>query len=231
MKKQTKSTSNALFDLFFPPTCSGCGNLLNQSERCICSICRASLPKTNWANREGNALEKVFYGRVDVYRATSFLYFRKSSMVQSFLHNLKYNSQKELGVILGILFSADLKKAPWVKEVEAVMPIPLHPKKLKLRGYNQSAMLSYGISKGLKIEHEVSSLKRIKFTETQTKKDRVSRQLNVKNAFECNEFNYSSILLVDDVTTTGATFESAITAIKKANPNCKINVATLAIAE
>ena len=231
LKKQVKSTSNALIDLFFPPTCSGCGNPLNQKESCICSFCRTTLPKTNWQNLKSNPLEKMFYGRVEVQRATSFLFFRKSSMVQSFLHNLKYNSQKELGVILGFHFSSDLKKATWINEVEAVIPIPLHPKKLKLRGYNQSALLSLGIAKGLKIKHEVKFLKRIKFTETQTKKDRTSRQLNVKGAFGCKEFHYKCILLVDDVTTTGATFESAIIAIKKANPNCKINVATLAIAE
>ncbi|MFY0674377.1 MAG: ComF family protein [Bacteroidia bacterium] len=231
MKKRSKSISNALFDLFFPPICYGCGNALNQNERCICSYCQTSLPKTNWQNRMANPLEKVFYGRVEVNRATSFLHFRKNSIVQSFLHNLKYNSQKELGVVLGLYFASDLKKASWVTDIEAVIPIPLHYRKLKTRGYNQSALLSYGIAKGLKIKHELKALQRVRFTETQTKKDRFSRQENVKGAFKCKQFKYQNVLLVDDVTTTGATFESAIAAIKTANPSCKINVATLAIAE
>ena len=112
-----------------------------------------------------------------------------------------------------------------------MVPVPLHPKKLKIRGYNQAALIGLGISKGLKIPMDTKSLKRVKHTETQTKKDRASRQKNVKDAFMCKSLNIKNILLIDDVTTTGATFESAAMAILSTNPSCKINIATLAVAE
>lgn len=229
-KKQSNSFIGAFFELFFPRTCNGCTNALNSNERAICSDCRINLPKTNWHNYKDNPLEKVFYGRVKVERATSFLFFEKDSIVQSFLHNLKYRNQKELGVLLGLYFGNDLKKANWIKDVDAVLPIPLHPKKLKLRGYNQSNLLGMGLSKSLKIPLESRLLKRIKNTDTQTRKNRLERQINLNQAFKCETTNFNSVLLVDDVSTTGATFESAINAIINSNPHCRIYVATLAMA-
>ncbi|MGB0431401.1 MAG: ComF family protein [Bacteroidia bacterium] len=231
MKKLVLDATNAVINLLFPETCCGCENILNSNEKNICAICLATLPKTNWQNFKGNPLEKIFYARVPLNRATSFLHFRKDSITQNFLHNLKYNSQKQLGVMLGYYFAYDLKKAVWANQIDAIIPIPLHPKKLKIRGYNQSTMLCIGISKGLKTSMDIKSLKRVKFTETQTKKDRAARQKNVSGAFTCKPFEYKNILLVDDVTTTGATFESAANALLKSNPNCKINIATLAAAE
>ena len=221
---------HSFIDLFFPRSCNGCGNILSAREKVICGTCKLNLPKTSWQNFKGNPLEKTFYGRVEVERATSFLFFEKGGVVQNYLHNLKYKGQKQLGVILGIYFGNDLLKSKWIKNIDLIVPIPLHSKKLKLRGYNQSTMLAIGMAKALKVPYSNKLLTRVRHTETQTLKDRFERQLNVKQAFKCEQTSSENILIVDDVSTTGATFESAIQSIKKANPTCTIYVATLAIA-
>lgn len=147
------------------------------------------------------------------------------------MHHLKYRNQTELGYWLGYQMGIELKKTEWVSNIDVVVPIPLHPSKLKLRGYNQSECLSEGLAHGLKKKHDFTSLQRVKNTETQTRKSRFQRQLNLKNAFSCGSIKAQNLILIDDVMTTGATFEAAASAIKKSNPNCQINIVSLAIAD
>jgi len=111
MKKQSKGSElrEIILDLFYPRSCCGCGNILLHNERSICLDCRLSLPLTYWHQMEGNPLEKVFYARVQVQRATAFLFFKKDSIAQNLLHQLKYNSQKELGVLLGLYFGKEIR--------------------------------------------------------------------------------------------------------------------------
>lgn len=218
-------------DLLFPRSCSGCENILLHHENLICTHCQVELPKTNWHQYPDNPVRKIFYGRCKSDHSTSFLHFRKGSMVQQILHGIKYKGQQELGEYMGYLFGLDLLAAPWVEKLEAIVPIPLHDKKLKTRGYNQSTVLSAGLSKALKVPLDNHSFSRSKFTESQTRKDRLERQLNLSQAFSCQSFQYKHILLVDDVITTGATIESAVNSIHQVNPDCQINIASLAIAE
>ncbi|MBI1183708.1 ComF family protein [bacterium] len=229
-RKDLPALKEILLDLIFPRSCCGCGTLLLGKERCVCLSCRLTLPYTQWHSLSPNKLEKMFYGRCEIEHATSFLYFMKDTAVQSLLHHLKYRSQKELGVLLGIWFGRALKTCDWANHVDAVLPVPLHPKKFKKRGYNQSALLAIGLAKGLETRTDFKSLKRIRFTETQTRKDRFSRQMNVKGAFLCKPMKHKSVIVIDDVSTTGATLESSVEAIKKNNPDCKINICTLATA-
>ncbi|MBI3143531.1 MAG: ComF family protein [Bacteroidetes bacterium] len=220
----------AFVDILLPRSCCGCGTGLLAQERCVCATCRLGLPLTNWPDHLTNELEKTLLGRVPIGPSTAFLYFKKHSVVQRLLHHLKYKGQKELGVILGIWFGYSLLRKPWADKVGCILPVPLHPKKLKKRGYNQSGLLSMGLSKSMGIPYDFQTLRRTKYTLTQTKMDRYERQENVKDAFECGAMAHEHVLLVDDVVTTGATLESAILAIIKANPNCTVHVASLAMA-
>lgn len=230
-KSGEKTLIHHFVDLLFPRSCSGCENILLHNENLICTHCTVDLPKTNWHQYPENPVRKIFYGRCKTGQVTSFLHFRKGSLVQNILHCIKYKGQQELGEHIGHLFGQDIRNEDWVKSVDAIIPIPLHRKKEKLRGYNQSELLGKGLARAMQVPIDTTSFTRYKFTESQTMKDRLERQLNLDRAFFCEKFSFKSILVVDDVITTGATIESAVNCIQEANPDCQINIASLAIAE
>lgn len=219
-----------LFNLFFPHLCVCCGRVLNKQEYLICEYCKFDLPYTNYHTVTDNPIEQRFWGRVDIERATSLLFFSKGSKVQSIIHHLKYDNYPEVGVLLGRM--AALMCSSFFHDVDCLVPVPLHLKKMKKRGYNQSSMICSGISDVLLIE-QVSDLKRTVNANSQTKKSKIERYMNAIDNFEfSNSDSYSgkNIALIDDVITTGATLESCVMTIKKAQPKVKISVFTLCCA-
>ncbi len=222
-----------LIQLFFPDLCIICGNKLYTSEKFICLECLADLPKTNFYNESGNIVEQLFWGRVQIESATSFFFFRKGSKYQKILHFLKYKGLKEVGFEIGINYGFELQKNSHYASVDFIVPVPLHPKKLKQRGYNQSEWIARGISKVLHKPVESKNLVRKVYTSTQTRKTRFERWQNVEDIFKVSDpeiFKGKHILLIDDVVTTGATLEACVVAVQKAQ-NTKISIATLAYAE
>ena len=132
-------------------------------------------------------------------------------MVQGLIHELKYNGRKELGACLGRWYGHDLKSSDLFAGVDAVVPVPLHPRKMRKRGYNQSAWIAKGLAESLGIPCLEDALLRVKYTETQTRKSRYARWENVKDIFAVNPKNKlvgKHVLLVDDIITTGATIEA-----------------------
>ena len=193
--------------LFFPEICYACGDSLVQSESLICATCLHQLPFTNYHLEPDNKLAKQFWGRVNIKSATAFLYFNKGGKVQNLMHQLKYNNQPQIGILLGNLYAKHLIASHKFENINAIIPVPLHPKKQKKRGYNQSEKFGIGLSKSLGIKLE-NLLVREKFTDTQTKKSRLQRLDNVEEVFAIRkgeEISGLRILLVDDVITTGAT--------------------------
>jgi len=171
------------------------------------------LPKTNFHNDHNNAVCQLFWGRAEVKMATAFLFFTKSGRVQHLIHQLKYSKKPEIGVYLGKLFGKDLLKSPNFQQIDVIIPVPLHPKRTKVRGYNQSEKIADGLSQTMKIPVDTTSFVRRTNTETQTRKNRFSRWENVKEVFSVEDENAlknKHILLVDDVITTGATIEGCI---------------------
>jgi ComF family protein len=224
--------SNDLFNLLFPNTCQACGRALVKHEQVLCFSCLYKLPKTGFHLHPENPVSRVFWGRVDLHAATSFLFFSKGGNVQHLIHSLKYKGSRETGVYLGKLLGTDLQKSELFSSVELVIPVPLHPKKQHKRGFNQSERIGEGIGRAMKIPLLNDKLIRIIHTSTQTKKTRESRWDNVKNAFsvqETSDLENKHILLVDDVLTTGATLESCSRQLLKI-PGVRVSVATLAYA-
>jgi len=219
-----------LLNLLYPLQCLACRKKLHQNECLICLDCLFHLPRTNFHNDPNNAVSQLFWGRADVKMATAFLFFTKSGRVQHLIHQLKYSQKPEIGVYLGKLFGRDLSKSPDFRGIDVIVPVPLHPKRAKLRGYNQSEKIACGLSQTMKIPLDSTSFVRRTHTETQTRKNRFSRWENVKEVFEVsnkNALRNKHILLVDDVITTGATVEGCIrklTAIEGA----RVSVAGLA---
>jgi ComF family protein len=223
---------NDFISLFFPITCPACGYNLFSNEKVICTKCLYHLPKTNFHMDKDNPVSKVFWGRVNIEFATAMFFYRKGGKVQQLIHQLKYKGHKEIGIILGELYGSELQTTDNFKEIDLIIPIPLHRKKLIKRGFNQSEVFAKGLSKSMKKEVDTNSVIRTVATSTQTRKSRYKRWENVNEIFEVknpDKLTGKHILLVDDVITTGATMEACVQVILQA-PGTKVSVASIGFA-
>lgn len=218
---------NTLVGLIFPNLCVGCNGVLLAAEQHICTHCIENFPETKFHTLPENQLEKAFWGRVKLEQAFSFLIFRKQGIVQKILHELKYSNNPKLGIMLGQLYGSKLKESGI--HFDAILAIPLHDKKLKLRGYNQSDCFAQGLAQSLQCAHLTNVVIRKKYTETQTRKGRFDRWLNVGDVFDIQSpelISNKRVLLVDDVITTGATIEACAHSILSHTPH--LSVASIA---
>lgn len=210
--------------------CFGCTAQLSGGEHLLCTVCRHDLPLTDYDFNKENAVDRIFYGRVPVEKAASFLYFSKQGIVKNLLHYLKYKNQQDLGDFIGNWFGMKIanKDAP---NIDIVIPVPLHPKKLKKRGYNQVELFGKQLSSHFDAEYRNDILVKTQNTKTQTKKNRLARWKNSQDLFiikQSKGLGNKNFLLVDDVITTGATIEACASALLQI-PKAKIYVATMAV--
>lgn len=224
---------NDFFNLIFPDCCYGCQGVLLEGEHKICTHCRANLPFTNFHkhNPQDNPVTQKFFGKIPIHYGLAFLQFSKSGKVQKILHQIKYQNQPELALMLGKWYGYELSEHQ-IKDFDYILPVPLHPSKLKIRGYNQSDFFAEGLSQQLFIDWSNKLLLRNTATSTQTKKSRLERWKNVENVFELNkpeEIEGKSVLLVDDVVTTGSTLEACAKVLLAAQAK-SISVAAIALA-
>ena len=222
---------NDFIRLLFPETCVTCGVSLFFNEKSICTFCLQQLPKTNFHKLYDNPVKKVFEGRVIVEKAFSYLFFKKGSKTQQILHQLKYKNKEILGIELGMMYGKDLI-SDGKNNFDLILPVPLHPTKMAKRGYNQSAAFARGMANTLSINMDEKNVIRIKNTETQTKKSRLERWLNVSEVFKVNnptKLQNKHVLIVDDVITTGATIEAMAKTLHAAGCS-KISIASIACA-
>ena len=213
--------------------CISCGNVLMQSERFLCLHCLYNLPETRYHEFDESPVTQLFMGRVSVENVGAFLFYKKGNHTQKILHNLKYYGLKEIGVFLGNIYGKQLAQHPKWQDIDIIIPIPLHKKKEKKRGYNQSEWIAKGLSAGMQVPYNTRLLIRSEFTETQTKKSRFHRWENVKDVFHITDMKAlenKHILLCDDVLTTGATLEAAIQKLAGIS-GVKVSVVTLATAQ
>ncbi len=216
--------------LFFPHICVGCGSDLLEKDQTVCLHCYSNLPETGFSTHPGNPIEKIFYGRLEVNMAAAGYYFTKSSVLQRLIHQLKYNGNQDVGRQLGQWLGLQLKNSGRFNNMDALIPLPLFPDKEKMRGYNQAAVLCEGISEIIKVPMLKDIVLRKRYTDTQTKKGRSERWVNVDGSFEISDSSQlqnKHVLLVDDVITTGATLEACGYAIKETEA-VKLSIATLA---
>lgn len=221
------------FSLVYPRSCEACGNSLFRHEQWLCNYCLLNLPKSHFHTEPGNVLEQVFYGRAPVERAASYYLFEKSGRVQQLLHSIKYRGNKELARQLGMLYAESLKETKAFSEADYLIPVPLHPKKQKQRGFNQSAEFARGLGDVLRVPLLENELIRTGFTSTQTRKQKFDRWENVKDVFSVRNpelLKGKKVVLVDDVITTGATIDACCQALGKAG-GTRISVLSLAYAK
>lgn len=202
---------HGIVELIFPRNCCCCGSDVLGEGNGICARCLNELPNTGFVNCPGNAVEKIFWGRLDITHAASASYFTKQSVVQEILHYVKYKSGKEAGLQLGRWMGYRLKECEWLSEIDYLLPMPLHPKRKQERGYNQCDLLCAGISAVTGIRQIPGLLVRREATSSQTKQHRSERWKNMQGVFEVGGrdlIQNRHVLLVDDVITTGATLEA-----------------------
>ena len=223
---------NELANLFYPNHCLLCGNPLVRNEQLLCIHCHCSLPRTNYHINKGNQAHDLFTGYAQVNEVTGFLFFEKEGITQKLIHALKYKGQKELAALLGRTAALELKEGGIYASIDTIMPIPLHPKKEKRRGYNQSEWIAKGIASVYGCNIETKRLKRTTDTQSQTLKSVYDRHVNVEKIFKLTDpehFYGKHILLIDDVITTGATVSSCIDAFISI-PDITISIFSLSIA-
>ncbi len=228
-----KQWGHDLIGLLFPNLCNACGIPLFQNEPIICTKCLYDLPFTDYHLHAGNRVAKQLWGRLPINAAMAMLYFRKGGKVQNLIHNLKYNNKTDVGVFLGNLLGDRLKTSGAYQEIDLIIPVPLHHKKLRKRGYNQSTYIAQGVAEKMEIPFTETQLIRHVETDSQTKKNRYNRYENMQSVFSVTnpkEILNKRILLIDDVITTGATLEAcAVTLLE--NGAGQVSISTLAFAE
>ncbi len=206
-----KSFFEDFLNLIYPRTCAACGNTLFRHEEVLCSHCIIHLPKTFYHSDEENPLFMLFWGKIPLEMIAAFYFYNKGSKVQNLIHQLKYKNRPDIGIFLGKRYGNYLKKSAQFFSIDLIIPVPLHHKKMKSRGYNQAEMFAQGLSATMDIPYNTTILVRSTATETQTKKSKEERWENVKGKFTiANEelLKGKHILLVDDVITTGSTMEA-----------------------
>lgn len=228
-----KESIGSFVSLFFPHCCVVCGSLLAKGERCICTACNIRLPRTDYHLQKENPVEQMFWGKIELVKATSFFFYKKGSDFRRILHLLKYGGRKDVGEAMGRYMACELLPSGFFEGIDVIVPVPLHRKKQRMRGYNQSECIAQGISAVTQIPLDIKCISRNKNTATQTRKSTVERWDNVDSIFTLCDSHLlvgKHVLIVDDVLTTGATVVSCASAFNGVD-GIRVSVLTLAKAE
>jgi len=224
---------NDFFQLFFPKLCVTCSSSLLQSEEIICTHCRHDLPIITYQDFRTNKIANSFAGRIPIEMASSFLFYRRTGKTKELIHSLKYKGNQKVGEFFGNWFGFELKNSNYFNEINAIIPVPLHPKKLKSRGYNQLTTFGIALATQLSTKYTPGVLVRTSVAATQTFKQRFERFNDGESKFNLTNtetFQRQHVLLIDDVITTGATLEACCKELLK-TPNIKISIVTIAYTE
>ena len=227
LRNQIKIVTNSILDIAYPNNCVICENDLKLSEQHMCLSCLYDLPYLEHSIQSQEKLDKLFWGRADVQRTYTLFDYQKGNKVQDILHLIKYQNKTKLATFFGTKLAEQVEKK---SGIDYILPVPLHPKKLKLRGFNQSTLLAKGLHEGLNIPIRESFMKRVVHSDSQTTVSKFERWNNVKNIFSVpnpSKLKNRHVLLVDDVLTTGATIEACLKQLLQIE-GCKVSVATLA---
>lgn len=225
---------NSFISLFFPNICLVCRKKLTKNDiickKCIndfarletnkCLLCREN-PAENGICQSCRT-EFQFDGVVSV--------FKFNEVIQSLIHNLKYNEFKKIGIFLGEFLADKLSNYDFISKIDYIIPVPLHKVKKRERGFNQSDIIAKALSDKLNIKLGNHIVKRAKYTKTQTRLTKKEREINVRNAFKIKshkDVKNKNFLIVDDVITTGSTMKSIALLLKEYYAN-QVYVASIA---
>ena len=218
---------SSLLNLVFPKLCVCCGGVLMEAEENICLTCLYTLPRSLEKNFEDNKVMDIFLGRVRLEKAFSWCHFEKETSVQNILHHIKYKDKDNFARQMGEIMASEIPD--FFTGIDAIVPVPLHPKKERMRGYNQSVEIAKGVQKVVGLPIFSQLLERTRFSETQTHKNKEERWKNTEGLFSLapnDGFEGKHLLLVDDVLTTGSTAIACLKCLEQI-PNVKLSFLSL----
>lgn len=223
---------SSLINLLFPRCCTVCGSPLVRGEDFLCTSCLLNLPRTNYHLLSENPVERLFWGQITLVRATSYFYYYRGSEMRKIIHEMKYGGKKEIGEVMGRNMAAELQQSNFFDDIDLLIPIALHSKRQRMRGYNQSEWIAKGVASVTDLPIDIDAVKRVKHVETQTQKTPFERWENVQQIFQLQypeRLEGKHVLVIDDVVTTGAT---ALAFIESFAPlkDTKVSLLTLAVA-
>jgi ComF family protein len=232
MLSTIKSYINSFSHLLYPHNCEGCGTDVLNDDSYLCAKCLHDMPVTGFVANANNPVEQIFYGRLKIEVAASGFYFHKDGLVQHLVTQLKYKNHQDMGIYLGKLIGHQLSATDRFDDVDVLVSLPLNDRKEAKRGYNQSTLICEGISQTWPKPICTDAVERTIFTQSQTNKNRIDRWQNMEGVFalaNADSIAGKHVLLVDDITTTGATLEACGYEILQA-PNTKLSIITVAFA-
>ena len=168
---------------------------------------------------EGNDVEKMFWGRINIRRASAYMLYHPGADSRLVVLGIKYFNKPKTGQLFGRIMAAELNPTDFFKGIDVIVPIPLAKEKQRKRGYNQSEQIAIGISEVTKLPIESTAVERVISNPSQTGLHGIERTKNVEGIFSLvrpESLRGKHILLVDDVITTGATLISCAKEIEKA---------------
>ena len=225
-----KDIASDFLGLFYPELCLSCRKQLVRGEDFLCTECLIAIARTDFHLRRDNSLEQAFWGRCNIERAAAFSVYNRGSRVRTLIHMMKYRGRKDLGISLGKLYGSYLKESTFMSDIDFMVPVPLHPSRLRSRGYNQSEFIASGLSEATGVPVLTDILKRVAKASSQTKSGRYERWENVGGVFAVSKPGRISgrhILVVDDVITTGSTMEACVNAL---HDSAAVRVSVIALA-
>jgi len=223
-----------LINWLFPHYCPVCGNRLPIEEQVMCKSCLNKMPRTRYATWIDNRMARQFWGKFPVERAAAWFFYSRESPYAYMIHLFKYSSRKQLAFDIGQLMAREMQQTNFFCGIDCIIPVPLHPKKQRQRGYNQSELLARGVAKAICLPVVCDAVERTLHTETQTHKSAQQRKENMQGAFQAKnnamQLAGKHVLLIDDVMTTSSTLTACADALRDV-PDIKFSFLTVAVVD
>ena len=226
------SLADDLISILFPRLCHACGDHLVRNENQICTACHIAIPKTGFHKVRDNEAEKLFWGRCRIEKAAAYAFYTKGGRMSRLVYRLKYDGFRDIGFELGRVYGLMLAESGFMDDIDIIIPVPLHRKKERKRGFNQSQIIAEGIASVSGKEIVSGNLVRETVTATQTVRSRIERWKNVEGIFRVSDagaLKNQHVLVVDDVITTGSTIDACTTALS-AVEGIRVSAVALAVA-
>lgn len=205
--------AESLLDFLFPRRCAGCHRHVGKEDYPICQTCLDSFPITEQDRYRDNATEILFADMAKFERGAAWCFYQRGTPFHDAIHAAKFHHQPWVAQALGHMATLPYQQAGFFKGIDRIVPIPLHPKRLRERGYNQSELIALAISHITGIPIDTTHLVRQIYTQHQSRQQIQDREQLPENTFEVknpDDWRGLHILLVDDIITTGATMHRAM---------------------
>lgn len=221
------------FALVFPVYCPVCRQKQILSKEPLCLDCLSDIELTGFSDWAGNPMEQGIQSLAAFEQMTALFYFNRFGKTQRLIHGFKYEGNTMVGSYLSHWLAYEMNLARRLARFDAIIPVPMHPEKEKIRGFNQAEVMARAMADSLHLPYRSDLLSKTLSTSSQTKRNRsvrVQKKIDEFKGTPCDALEGKHVLLVDDIVTSGGTASACFSAIKK-EIDCKISLASLGYTE